>query len=185
MRFEAQPWNAIRLLLEIVDTGVGQTGKTVTGTVRRTSNGQYLQSGGGWGASPSSLSFSQASATDQPGLYFYDPTVADLSTTDGKYIVKITESTYNVLEYVLITPVLSGDDQRRMYGLRQENMRFIPSAWDSTTKQPTAGTVYLYPSTSAYDADTTPNGTGAMASWSISALFSAGQLSHYGSKRLT
>lgn len=32
----------------------------------------------------------------------------------------------------------------RMLSLRQEHMRFVPSAWDATTRQPTAGLVLLY-----------------------------------------
>jgi hypothetical protein len=69
-----------------------------------------------------------------------------------------------------------------MLVLRQENMRFIPSAWDPTTKQPTAGTLYLYPSVAAYDADAVPDGTGAFEEYDMEATFSSGELQWYGSK---
>lgn len=180
MRSEQQPHNNIRVTLEIVDNGAGQTGLSPACTIRRTSDGQYLQSGGGWGASPSSIALSEASAANQPGLYHYAAPAADTAPTDGHYWVKIEETaTWDVLEYVTITPILPGDDARKLTAATS-CMRFIPSAWDTDTGQPTAGTIYYYATEALYDADTTPNGTGAFASEEIEATFSSGQLQVYG-----
>lgn len=182
MRQETQPWNSIRIACEIIDEGVGQTGLTVTATLRRSSDGQYLQSGGGWGASPSNLSLTQPSAANQPGLYRYVVDPADLDPSDGQYVAKITEATYSLLEYVHIAPTLDAYGLQLMLDLRQNRVRVIPSAWDSNSKQPTAGKIYVYRTNALYDADTTPNGTGAYASFDFAATFSSGRLQRYGSK---
>lgn len=182
MRHEVQPWNHIRIRLEIVDLGTGQTGETVTATLRRTSDGQYLQSGSGWGASPSNLTLTEPSSANQPGLYSYTVAAADLAPTDGHYVAKISNTTFNILEYVAIIPTLPAEDARLLFDATNRT-RFIPSAWDSTTKQPTAGTIYVYATNTLYDADTTPNGTGAYASWPMTATFNgSGQLTAYGRK---
>lgn len=183
MRCESQPYDNMRAMAEIIDeAGVGQTGLTVTCTIRR-SNGDYHQSAGGWGASPSNHTMTELSAANHPGVYVQAMNSADFDPSDGEYVVTITEPTFDLRENVRIVPELPGDQQRVLLGLRQENMRFIPSAWDSVSKQPTAGTVYVYASADDYDADTVPDGTGAIASWTIAAVFVGGQLSHYGSKR--
>lgn len=180
-RHEVQPRNDIRIRLEIVDLGTGQTGETVTATFRRTSDGQYLQSGGGWGASPSNLALTEPSSANQPGLYSYSVDPDELAVSDGEYVAKITNATFNILEYVAIMPTLSLADQVRQ-AKGSTCMRFIPSDHDSTSKQPTAGTVFLYEDAAAYDADIAPDGTGAIASEEVEATFSGGLLQVYGRK---
>jgi len=175
MRFEMHPRTDLRIGCEIVDLGAGQTGLTVTATLRRTSDGQYLQSGGGWGASPSNLSLTEPSSANQPGLYSYTVAAADLSPSDKQYIAKITESTFSVLEYVRIVPILGLTEDVMILG-QNERMKFLPSAWDSTSKQPTAGTVWTYASSAAFAADTVPDGTGSNGEYDVTATFSGGQL---------
>ena len=181
MRYEYQPWDNILISVEIVDLGTGITGLTVEAYVRRTSNGQYLQTAGGWGASAQAVTLTAVDATNLPGLYSYSIGASDLSPDNGQYLVRIIESTYNVREHLRITQTLSAADQRKLLDATNRT-RFIPSAWDSTTKQPTAGTIYVYATNALYDADTTPNGTGAYASWPVTATFSSGQLTVYGRK---
>lgn len=181
MRHELQPWNHIRIRLEIVDLGVGQTGETVTATLRRTSDGQYLQSGGGWGASPSNLTLTEPSSANQPGLYSYTVTAADLDPSDGHYVAKISNSTFNILEYVAIIPTLPAEDARKHFNLRNR-IKFKPTAWDSTSKQPTAGQLYTYATDALFAADTVPDGTGAEESWDMTGTFSSGQLTLFTTK---
>ncbi len=180
MRHSEQAWNAVRLYVEIVDEGVGITGLSPTVTVRRTSDGDYMQADHSWSGTPANLTMTDAGG----GVYVRQTSTVALDTSDGAYLATYTESTFSVLEHELITLKISGDDQRRMYSMRQENVRFIPSAWDSTSRQPTAGTLYLYPSASAYSADNVPDGTGAMAEYAVEATFANGQLQVYGSRRV-
>lgn len=61
--------------------GAGETGLTVTLRIRRESDGKYLKNDGTWTASPSTeYTATEASATDLPGVYYFDftpPATAD------------------------------------------------------------------------------------------------------------
>lgn len=178
MRCEYQPWDDIRISIEIVDLGTGITGLTVEAYVLRTSNGQYLQTAGGWGASAQAVTLTAISASNMPGLYGYSIGAADLSPDNGHYLVRIVESTYNVREHLRIVQTLSAADQRKMLNLRNR-MKFKPTTWDSTSKQPTAGQLYTYETDGLFAADAVPDGTGAEESWDMTATFSSGQLTLY------
>jgi hypothetical protein len=203
MRSESQWWNAVRLNAEVVDNGTGQTGLTVTGTLRRMSDGLFLQSAGGWGASPSNLSLAAIDATNLPGCYSYEVATADLSYTAGNegYVAKITETTFALLEYVHITTLTIRNDIRdldistpstltdgtlgesiaRILTLRNHNVRIIYTAW-ATNNVPTAGDAYLYDTKAALLADTNP-WTGAFAKYSFSANLSGSNVTDYISTR--
>jgi hypothetical protein len=181
MRFSEQSWDDVRLYLEIMEEGVGLAGLSPTVSLRRTSNGDYLQADNSWGAGEVALAMTDVGG----GLYTRQVSSAALNTTDRYYVAEYNELTQPVKEHELVTTKISGDDQRRMFAARLENVRFIPATWDPTTKQPMTGTIYLYPSAAAYDADAVPDGTGAMASYPMEADFSAGQLQFYGSKKGT
>lgn len=105
-RFETHPWNNVRIRLEVVDLGAGQTGLSPTCTVQRY-DGQWLQSGGGWGGSPSSISLTAIDATNLPGLYGFTIGSSDVTAGAGGYDVCILESTFSVREYLQIS--VSGD----------------------------------------------------------------------------
>lgn len=79
-----------------------------------------------------------------------------------------------------------GDGFRRMLALRQENMRVVYTAWNAA-RVPTAGTIYLYPSKAALDADPTGTGAGSFGSYSFTATFDATTLEpqNYASGKLT
>lgn len=205
MRHETQVWNKVRLSCEVVDLGVGQTGKTVNATLKRSSDNLWLQSGGGWGASPSTLTLTAVDATNLPGLYGFAVGSGDLDYDAGigGYTFKITESTYSLLEYGRIYTSTQRTDIRdidlstpsgltdntlgellaRMVGIRQHNVRVIPTAW--TNKVPTAGHVYLYDTAAALNSDVDP-WAGAYASYTFAtALDGSGNVTSYTSVKLT
>ncbi len=181
MRAEVQPWNDIRVTVEIVDEGTGVTGLTVTCHIKRTSDGQWLQDGGGWGASIDTLDMSEVDSTNLPGLYGFTIGSDDQDAENGHYIVLIRETTYALREHLRIVQAISAEDQRILFSLRH-CMRFIPTAWDATTKQPTSGSLFLYENDTFYDADTVPDGTGAYKEIVMEASFTSGQLDVYGVK---
>lgn len=175
MRETQQPITKIRILLEMVDDSTGLTGKTVTATLRRLSDDQYLQSGGGWGASPSNLTLTERSAADQPGLYAYEVSSADVSMSHIGYeavIVQTADTNYPLREHVMIWPyvdaaqaidpdtVVAGslaDLIFRIAGLGGQNYRVTWTAWDANNN-PTAGTLKLYESASDAGSDTNVKG---------------------------
>lgn len=65
-----------------------------------------------------------------------------------------------------------GDQFRRMLSLRQQNVRVVYSAWNAA-HVPTAGTIYIYPTKVAMDADAGGTGVGAFGSYEFGATFSA------------
>jgi hypothetical protein len=203
MRSEQQPWNRINVTCEIVDfDGSGATGKTVHGLLKRISDGKWLQSGGGWGASPSTLTLAAVDATNLPGLYAYAVDPADLDYDAGLdgYFLKVTESTFVLLEYALISVLTQRDDIRdldvstlgsltagtlgdsiwRMLHLRQQNVRVVYDTFDGQT--PTHGNVYVYNTKAEKEADVDP-WAGAAAVYEFTATVSAGRVTEYGSTR--
>ena len=63
-----------------------------------------------------------------------------------------------------------GEGFRRILSLRQENMRVKYTAWNDVNV-PTAGTIYIYPSKAAMEADSGATGSGAFGSYAFTATF--------------
>lgn len=205
MRQETQPWNKIELVLELIDLGVGLTGKTPTALLKRQSDGKWLQSGGTWGASPSSLTLTEVDATNFPGLYRFQPGSSDLTYDDGVggYLAKILETTQSVDENVLITVSTQRADIRdidltapasltdgtlgellaRMVGLRGHFERIVFDTFSGTI--PTHGKIYLYESAAQRIADTGPAWAGAYGSYEFTATVSTGAVTEYDSDKVT
>lgn len=105
MRFAQQPWNAIVARLDITVAGVGSTGKSPTVAVRRVSDGQWLQSGGGsWGAGLATNAMTEVDSVNLPGLYEYSVPSARLvyaSSAPG-YRIAYFEGTTPVAEHEFI-----------------------------------------------------------------------------------
>jgi hypothetical protein len=176
MRSEQQPITKIRILAELVAAGTGITGKTVTATLRRLSDDQYLQSGGGWGASPSTLTLTERSSANQPGLYAYEVSSADVSMSHVGYeaiVVQSADTSYPMRECVMIWPyvdaaqpidpdaVVAGsmaDLIFRIAGLAGRYNRITWSTFDPTSNNPLTGTIKLYETGADADADTNVKG---------------------------
>jgi hypothetical protein len=77
-----------------------------------------------------------------------------------------------------------GNAFRRMLSIRQENMRVVYTAWNAANV-PTNGTIYIYPSKSAMDADTGGTGVGSFGSYTFSANFTDLKPAEYTSGKLT
>ena len=108
MRHETQRYDSIKATAELVVAGAGQTGKTVTVAIQKVDTGQWLQAGGAsWGAGFATNTMTPVDAVNAPGLYEYDLSASlvysDIQNnqTDG-YLVKITEPTLSLLEYVKV-----------------------------------------------------------------------------------
>lgn len=208
MRHERQPRNAIRVTLEIIGGGVGQTGLSPTFVLQRLSDGAWWDAlGGTWEAAAVVNALPELDATNFPGVYEYALPAAGHVEPDGRegYRFQVVETVTSTRETGIIHPgaVVGGELQemvddhfdpgtpgsladaiQRMLGLRQSNMRFIPATWDANTAQPTSGMVYLYKSKTDLLSDTAP-WSGAYASYSVAASFDpdTGQLQSYTSVR--
>ena len=77
-----------------------------------------------------------------------------------------------------------GNAFRRMLSIRQENMRVVYTAWNAANV-PTNGTIYIYPSKSAMDADTGGTGVGSFGSYTFAADFTDLKPTEYTSGKLT
>jgi len=106
MRHELWPWNEIKLVFELVDLDGGRTALSPVGIMQRSSDGNYLQGDGSWGASPANLSLSAVSGHD--GRYEYAVPATSTSPSHGVYRVRITESTELIVEHVTIIPLTDG-----------------------------------------------------------------------------
>ena len=74
MLLEALPGDIVRFAFVLTDaeSGIGITGLTPTIVLRRRRDGMYLQSNSTFGGSAALLAMVEASATDHPGLYYFD-----------------------------------------------------------------------------------------------------------------
>lgn len=105
MRHETQPYDKVRATLEIVSAGQGQTGLTPTVAIRRLSDNQWLQAGGGsWGAGFATNNMVEPDATNLPGLYQYAIPGGQLSVVGGAsgYMMRILEANTGLLETLLV-----------------------------------------------------------------------------------
>lgn len=180
-----QPWDRIAVFCEIVIGGVGQTGLTVEAVLRRRGGSpSWYQSGGGWGASPSTLTLTAIDAVNLPGMYAFELDPDDLDpNVDGRYIAQVTEASFDLLETVVIYPVGTADESRQTYSLRQGAVRVVATDHDSQSGQPTEGTLYTYPTPAAVAADTGSDGTGSIGTYEFEATFTSGKLDEYVSRR--
>lgn len=79
------PWNRIRVSLEVVAAGVGQTGLTPTVAIQRLSDGYWLASGGAsWAVGVATNPMVEVSAGNLPGLYEYAIPADQLTYTQGR-----------------------------------------------------------------------------------------------------
>lgn len=189
---QLQRWNKIRILAEIVVLGVGQTGKTVTALVQRRSDGEWLQSGGGWDPTPDTVSLSALDAANFPGLYALEIDPGDLDFTAGAegydFVVicasdnlrehsgiEVEIDPRDVIDAVIDTAALVagslGDRLVRVYALRQGNCKLVWSAYDGDTGEPTTGTMYVYPDKAALVADSGHTGAGKIGHYAITTAY--------------
>jgi len=103
-RHEVQAWDRIRATYAAIngDEEVPYS-SAPTCIIQRVSDGQFYQSGGGWGALASFLTMTEPSALQFPGLYTYEPDSGDLSQDEQGYRIAIY--TADTWEYVHVDPV--------------------------------------------------------------------------------
>lgn len=207
MRHERQPKNKLTLSLEIVSAGVGQTGLAATTffVLQRLNDSLYYNRGTGtWDAAPPPANLlDEVHATRFPGLYEFEVPTVDLTNNlaeDGyRFLVAETTTPVQEMGRIDVGPVLGGEWEElladhypppsstsmadalgRVLALRQQNVRFVPSAWDAVSKQPTAGLVLIYGSKADLLADTGPGWALAIGKYTITGAFSGiGELTAY------
>tara|TARA_R110002126_G_scaffold43113_5_gene123818 strand:+ start:399 stop:1385 length:987 start_codon:yes stop_codon:yes gene_type:complete len=115
MRQETQHWDNIRIGVELVIAGVGQTGLSPTVRIRRTSDGQWW-SGAAWGGTATDVAMVETDVTDLPGFYSYAIPSGGLVYADGAegYLSVVKETTLSLMEHVVTDQLLqsSWDDLR-------------------------------------------------------------------------
>jgi hypothetical protein len=206
MRTEIQPANQIGVSLELVLSGIGLIGAAATTEfqIQRISDSKWWDdSATDWTVGvPLSQQLNEIDATNFQGLYGYTIPSGSIDIVLGNegYRFVVRETTHSVREhgYITVGPVLGGiwkeliadrfsaaDDDFanlafRMAALRQTNMRFVPSAWDTTTKQPTAGEVLVYETKTDLQTDIGPAYLNAIGRYTVDAVFDGlGQLTRY------
>lgn len=209
-RHENQPANRLRITLELVLIQYGLVGLSASTEfqVQRIADGLWWSDSGLlWDAAPDPTNqLVEVDPTNFQGLYEYviPPGEIDIELGKQGYRFVVRETTHQVREHGIIVPgpaeggvwkeaiadnFDSADDDFanlavRMLALRQNNMRFVPSAWDVTTKQPTSGEVLIYASKADLLADTGPAWALAIGRYTVAATFDgSGQLTAYTSVR--
>jgi len=181
IRFESQNWDSIRVSVALVLNGITPTtGRSPTAALKRLSDGQWFN-GTTWVASPTGFSLPEVDAVNFPGLYSLKLPASECDPDlDDEGYMAIVQYDYTgggdeYTEYIHIEPTHAGADLLRMLGLRQQNMRVTNTAWDSTTGQPTDGSVKIYPTSADALADTNVRGE-----YSFSAAYDvSGRLTSY------
>jgi len=105
MRYEIKSNNDFCFSLEVVKFGSGITGLTPTIAIKRFSANQFWN-GFIWIGEPFSFNMTPVDPVSMPGLYtfdFNDTTIPIDLSVDTRYLVKITESTEPVTEYINVT----------------------------------------------------------------------------------
>lgn len=186
MRYERQPIDQIKLTLEIAVVGAGQTGLAATTlfVLQRLSDGLYWDDNlTSWQpATPGTNQLIEVDAVRFPGLYEYDLPLAGVSLADAEdgYRFLVSESTTPVLSMGTIAVEQPKGGPWRTLALRQSNVRFVPSAWDPVTRQPTAGEVLVYATKAALLGDTGPGWVAAVGRYTVGATFDgSGLLTEY------
>lgn len=164
--------------------GAGIASLTVSVIVKRISDGKYW-SGAAWQVGTATVSMS--AVTGITGLYEYSIAAtavdgADYALAFPGYYVLITEPTTAFFDVVHVCPMVDlnqatlantltvYDALRRMVAIRQDNMNVLYDAWTADGK-PTHGTVWIYNSKTAADADTVPDGTGSSGEYEWTATY--------------
>jgi|6_EtaG_2_1085325.scaffolds.fasta_scaffold00031_99 hypothetical protein len=105
MRHEVQQRDKIRVYMQVISSGAGQTGLSPVALLKRVSDGQYW-SGSAWQASATTFTLAEVDATDQPGLYLNEVS-ADSDFFDALlgaegYEAVVSEATTPLEEHVRI-----------------------------------------------------------------------------------
>lgn len=105
MRYEIKSYNDFCFGLEVVRFGSGITGLTPMIAIKRFSANQFWN-GSTWINEPFSFSMTEVDPIFMPGLYTFDFNAGETSidtSVDTRYLVKITESTESLTEYINVT----------------------------------------------------------------------------------
>jgi hypothetical protein len=175
MREVKQHADSITAYLEVVRAGSAIGGLSPTCTIYRESDGQYWDAGGiAWVGAPVANPMIAGPFTGTYKLTIPAPetTGADYVAGFPGYVVQVLEATRIITEHTHIVPIRDFTEEmldnalsvyealKRMLALRQDNMNILYTAW-TTDGKPTDGTVWIYDSKAAADADTVPDGTGS------------------------
>jgi len=102
MRYELKSYNDFAFFLEVVSFGSGVTGLSPKISIKQFGSANYW-SGAAWSAVYTEFTMVATDATNQPGLYYYTFMPGIDTTVDTKYLVKMSDTTSLVTEYVLVT----------------------------------------------------------------------------------
>jgi hypothetical protein len=102
MRYELKSYNDFAFFLEVVSFGSGVTGLSPKISIKQFGSANYW-SGAAWSAVYTEFTMVATDATNQPGLYYYTFMPGINTTVDTKYLVKMSDTTSLVTEYVLVT----------------------------------------------------------------------------------
>lgn len=143
MRYEIKSYNDFCFSLEVVRFGLGITGLSPIIQIRRFNANQYWN-GTAWTGTPTTFSMPPADAVNLPGIYTFDfasgATPIDTSV-DTRYIVRISESTQPVTEYISVTTNRLDDIVKNNQNIVQNIADFFDATTGFNASLSTVGTV--------------------------------------------
>ncbi len=143
MRYEIKSYNDFCFTLEVVRFGSGITGLSPIIQIKRFSTNQYWN-GTAWTGTPTTFPMSQADAVNFPGLYIFDfvsgGTPIDTSV-DTRYLVKVSESTQPITEYISVTTNRLDDIIGNKQGIVQNIADFFDASAGFNASSSIIGTV--------------------------------------------
>ncbi len=140
-------------------------GSAVTGVAK----GQvdpYFRKEGGASTQLAAVNFdwTELDATNMPGQYILTINATGVGNgildTQGSFHLTIKEDAVGppvfvgYPAYCYVVPLSYWDTLRRIRAWHSWNYRMVATAWDSVSKEPTAGTLKIYPTAADADADT-------------------------------
>lgn len=143
MRYEIKSYNDFCFTLEIVRFGLGITGLSPVVQIKRFNANQYWN-GTAWTGAPATFSMTQVDSVNFPGLYTFDfvsgGTPIDTSV-DTRYLVRISESTQPITEYISVTINRLDDIVNNKQNIVQNIADFFDSSAGFNASLSTVGTV--------------------------------------------
>jgi hypothetical protein len=143
MRYELKSYNDLCFNLEVVRFGLGITGLVPKISIRQFSLNQYWN-GSAWVGTITLFNMVPVDAVNMPGVYTFDftspPNPID-SSVDTRYVVKITEPTQPITEYIQVTLNRFDDIIKNKRTIVQNIANFFDATTGFNAPLSTVGTV--------------------------------------------
>ncbi len=156
MRYELKSYNDFMFFLEIVSFGLGVTGLSPKISIKRFGAATYWD-GAAWTGAYTEFTMSATDSVNQPGLYYYNFMPAIDTTVDTRYLVKMSDATSIVTEYIFVTLNRFDNITSNNRVIPQNIASFMDAAVGFTLPNSTLGNVTLTATTTNVTNDVNAN----------------------------